>query len=322
MGRVFMITKDEAEKIIEKHFDVERLRKIIRNTSVVAWDKNVSEDTVDEWLENFSGKFFSSIENEKRLALWLLSHFTYYSYKDIRVLCKNLFNNILHERLKFYDGTKTIEDVVKELAEDTIYLGLGNNSESSHNILYYFRQENRMSKDSFSIIEDKQYENLVFIDDVSISGSQALEYAKAMNNIKANNKYAGFLIATNSALTKINDPALGIKPITTMVLDDRDKAFSTESYVFSDDKISDLRSIAKQFCELYGKIAVEDIDYMQIYPLGFADGEYLIGFQYNIPDNTLPIFWGNNRNWTPLFKRYNKIYGTGKENALDGRKYY
>ena len=47
--------------------------------------------------------------------------------------------------------------------------------------------------------------------------------------------------------------------VTTMVLDSRDRAFSTESYVFSDDKISEIRLIAKQFCEIYGKIAVKNV---------------------------------------------------------------
>ena len=61
---------------------------------------------------------------------------------------------------------------------------------------------------------------------------------------------------------------------------------------------------------------------MKNYPLGFNDGAYLIGFEYNTPDNTLPIFWGTSNNWKPIFTRYEKIYGNGKESAIDGRKYY
>jgi len=110
--------------------------------------------------------------------------------------------------------------------------------------------------------------------------------------------------------------------MATMILDNRDKAFSDSSYVFSDDKVCNIREIAREFCRLYGSIAIEKCDYMDKHPLGFADGQYLLGFEYNTPDNTLPIFWGTSNGWYPLFTRYQKIYGNGKESALDGRKYY
>ena len=43
-------------------------------------------------------------------------------------------------------------------------------------------------------------------------------------------------------------------------------------------------------------------------PLGYKNGEYAFGFFYNTPDNTLPIFWGTNNGWCPIFKRYDKNY--------------
>ena len=60
---------------------------------------------------------------------------------------------------------------------------------------------------------------------------------------------------------------------------------------------------------------------MENYPLGYDNGQYMLGFEYNTPDNTLPIFWGMGDGWVPLFKRYQKIYN-GKEYLLDARKYY
>lgn len=259
------------------------------------------------------------MENEKKLALWLLAHFSYYTYEDIRILCKNVFNQYLHEKLSDYKGGN-LKRVINEILEDTIFIGLGNDSESGNNILYYFRQENQLSKECFEIKREQNYKNLVYIDDVTISGEQALTYIES-RNIKAENTYATLLIATEQAVSKFSETDTKIKPITAMFLDERDRAFSESAYAFSDKRIAEIRPIAQEFCRLYGGLAVKGCGYMVSHPLGYDDGQYMIGFEYNTPDNTLPIFWGMSSEWNPLFKRYQKIYN-GKEYLLDDRKYY
>jgi hypothetical protein len=44
--------------------------------------------------------------------------------------------------------------------------------------------------------------------------------------------------------------------------------------------------------------------------LGFGDCQLLLSMHHNTPDNTLPIIWFDEDEalWTPIFKRYNKIY--------------
>ena len=316
-----MCTKTEAEMVIDSKINIDRLKKIILKTSIVAWDNVISEQAIDKWLDNFSGRFFSSVENERKLALWLLAHFTYYSINDVRILCKDLFNLILHQKLIENRNVQPFDDVLDELLKESVFIGLGNDSESGKSILYYFRQENKLSKKCFEISPNRKYKNLFLIDDVSLSGTQACNYAQTLN-IEAENIYAGFLIATEEAKNKIKNSGLGITPIATMVLDKRDQAFSNDSFVFSDKQVHELCPYARDFCEKYGKISIENEDYMLKWPLGYGDGQYLIGFEYNTPDNTLPIFWGKSNGWQPLFKRYEKIYGTGKESAKDGRKYY
>ena len=259
------------------------------------------------------------MENEQKLALWLLAHFSYYTYDDVRILCKNLFNQYLHVKLCHHNGENLAQTITSIIA-DTVFIGLGNDSESGNNILYYFRQENQLSKTCFEIIPGHTYKNLVYIDDVTISGEQALTYIDS-RNIKAENMYAALLIATEGAIKILTDSRIGIKPIYTMTLDERDRTFSDSAYVFSDKRVIDIRSIAKEFCQLYGSIATQGCGYMASEPLGFGDGQYMIGFEYNTPDNTLPIFWGTGGGWIPLFKRYQKIYN-GEEYILDDRKYY
>lgn len=314
-----MISKKEAELIISSQLDKDRLRKIIRNTSVVAWRKEISDSQIEKWLQNFDGRYFNNVENERKLALWLLAHFTYFSYEDVRILCKNMFDLYLHEKLCDYSGND-LENHTKEIIKNTLFVGLGNDSESGNNILYYFRQENGLSKENFEIDVERKYENLVYVDDVTISGRQAIQYIKS-RKIDAKNTYAALLVATEEAIDKIKKSDIGVKPIATMILDQRDKAFSESSYVFSEKRIIQLRERAKDFCELYGKIAMEGYGYMIEHPVGFCDGQLMISFEYNTPNNTLPIFWGTGNGWIPLFKRYEKVY-SGEEYVLDGRKYY
>ena len=44
--------------------------------------------------------------------------------------------------------------------------------------------------------------------------------------------------------------------------------------------------------------------------LGFGDCQLLLSLHHNTPNNTLPIIWyeEDDENWTPIFKRYNKVY--------------
>lgn len=321
-SREQMISRETAEQIIEKHFDANRLKTIIIKTSVVAWKNIITDKQIEKWLQNFNGRYFANIENERRLALWLLAHFSFYTQNDVRVLCKNLFNQYLHEKLRDYKG-KDLTYALNEILSNTLFVGLGNDSESGNNILYHFRQENQLAKGSFDLNLEKTYENLVYIDDVTISGSQALDYINS-RNLKARNTYVAMLIATKRAINILEglpENPNPIKTISCIILDERDQTFSTSAYVFSDKRIAKIKPIAQEFCKIYGQIAVTGWDYMESHPLGYKNGQYMIGFDYNTPDNTLPIFWGTGKDWNPLFTRYPKIYG-GKEYQLDARKYY
>lgn len=309
-----------AEKIIESKLESRRLMRIIRNTSIVAWQKEISEEKIKSWLQNFDGSFLNKAENERKLALWLLAHYTYYTLEDVKILCRSLFDQFLHVKLT-EENNENLREAVQSIIDSTVFVGLGNDSESGNNILYYFRQENNLKKENFEINPNKKYQNIVYVDDVTISGEQALDYIES-RNILADNIYTATLIAAEDAVERLEGYEwFKIKPIFTMLLDERDKAFSDCSYVFSDQEIARIKDVVKGFSSFYGNRAVQGWGYMERYPLGFADGQYMFGFEYNTPDNTLPIFWGTGDGWTPLFKRYPKILAR-KEYISDDRKYY
>lgn len=312
-------TKD----IIEEYLDEERLKRMIQDTSIIAWERKIEMGDIESWLNNFDGSCLENVKDERKIALWLLAHFTFYPLSDIRILCKELYQQYLHTKLLEIKGDideNNIENTLKIILKDTLFLGLGNNSESGNNILYYFRQENRLLKSNFRFDLNKKFGNIVYIDDVTISGSQADTYIKS-TNLKGEKQYFATLMATEEAINYIRGKNPNINVIAAMVLDEREKAFAKENHIFGDKKISNLKECVKEFCRYYGEQAIQGIEDMKAQPLGYGDGQYLIGFEHNTPNNTLPIFWGTGNGWRPLFKRYSKIY-SWKEWKLDEYKYY
>lgn len=310
---------NELLKNIEKSFDVDVLKRIINEISIAAWDNRMESLHLDRWLKNFDGRILNNEKAEKIIALWLLMNFTFYTEKEVRALCRCIFDDFLHVVLTYYEtkdfmSKSSIKEKIKHILETTLFLPLGNASESGTNILYYFRQETGLSRKSFEYKTGVEYKNLVYIDDVIISGSQVNMYIKE-KELCAENKFVLTFIATDDAVVclKKNQPEYEL--ISSIMLDERSKCFSTNSFVFSGINSEALRDFAHQMCLGYGRI----ID--SINPLGYKDGQYLFGFYYNTPDNTLPVIWFKGENWIPAFPRYNKKYGESEVN-LDESKYY
>jgi hypothetical protein len=208
----------------------------------------------------------------------------------------------------------------------TKFLGLGNPAESGTHLLYYFRQENELRKQLFvdthqlfdrrmdskrAQFRDAGLRHLVFIDDFCGSGATALDYSQTvLPMIKA---VAGrsaipltttllFLFGTTSALDDVRTDGEFDRVEAVVEMDGTYKCFEPESRYFkAADPLPD-RMYARGFCESYG------YNLLPSYPLGFADGQLLIGFHHNVPDNTLPVVWSDeDPSWVAMFRRYRKL---------------
>lgn len=78
---------------------VDEMYEIIHKINEKSWNRiNMDSNDIDNWLENFYGKVFDE-KTEKRLMLWLLCNFTFYSENDVNYLSvfysENLFITIL-----------------------------------------------------------------------------------------------------------------------------------------------------------------------------------------------------------------------------------
>jgi hypothetical protein len=89
-------------------------------------------------------------------------------------------------------------------------------------------------------------------------------------------------------------------------IDDSFKCLEPGSRIFPPSETIFDRNKTLAMCQKYGA------QLCPAHPLGYKNGQLLIGFSHNTPDNTLPIFWAESKTpspWIPMFKRYHKIYG-------------
>jgi len=303
------------EKLFENFPTEDDLQNIIRQASSTSIGSEFSAKDIDSWLDNFKGEVLE-LKYERLLALWLLSHFTYYNKEEVDHLCKVLYADLIHSIISDIDLSVTsIEETVNLFFSKTNIISAERTSGSGGFIAYLFRQANELPIGelfNFSLenISDT-IENIIVIDDVTLSIGEASQkykfWEKARKLYQSKNFYLLTLIATESSIQDLYD-TFNVKVISPVILDNRDKCFSEESDTFS--SFPSLIEQAKNVATFYGeKIGITDIAGNN-HPLGYNDGQYAFGFYYNIPDNTLPIFWGQKNGWLPILRRYHKNYKT------------
>ena len=187
-------------------------------------------------------------------------------------------------------------------------------------MLYYFRQENRLPKHCFinphqafaspdkRALNDPLINRYVFIDDFAGSGHQALQYAQdvasPIHTISPKTEVVYYvLISTTAALDRIRDVGIFSDVGCVFELSDDFRAFSPNSLSFVNAPCTVSKSKAKTIATCYGSRL------LPAHPLGYSDGQLLLGFSHNVPDNTLPVFWfpENHLAWTAPFPRHPKF---------------
>lgn len=317
----------------------------IRTLADHAWDQEIRWPHVEAWMSNFTGEALHNDQEEEHLyALFALSRFMYFGKRMVREMLKSLyrdhFESPLIQRIRRnYLDTKDISLLrsrYKQELQATKFLGVGNPSESGAHLLYFFRQVNYLEKNLFADLNgafvpevDRQgnttsirfvarypdVSRYVFFDDLVGSGTQAGQYLSTyLNNIRQSNKNIELrflsLFATTQGLASLNAPHMFDGNASCLFeLDETYKAFEDNSRYFSSPPMAFLRGPFSQdrlrdIALHYGK---------RIQPhraLGYKEGQLLLGFSHNTPDNSLPIFWdeGHASPWKPVFLRYDKVY--------------
>lgn len=291
----------------------------IMTLSQHAWEGHCDQPVIDRWLSCFNGRSGHGIDVERLHALHLLSNFLYFGTDEVRELLRALYRDVFRyqsiERIRKANEDTSDSDLISRLydreLQATRFLPLGNPSESSSHLLYYFRQVNDLPADLFAHVHDVIDSNhpvckitrCVFLDDFAGTGNQAIEYSKVVKDLRTCgvqtiSYYA--MVATPNALHAIAQ-CPGLDDARCVVeLEQELRAFSDGSLFFVDRPPKISQKTMRQIATTYG-------DHLcQGWPLGYGDGELLLGFAHNIPDNTLPIFWAATDAWRPPFPRYIK----------------
>ncbi|MGO9022461.1 MAG: hypothetical protein ACLQVJ_29340 [Syntrophobacteraceae bacterium] len=303
----------------------------IKTLSETIWEDRANKPAILDWLENFTGR--SCEKNDEQLhVLYLLSNFMYFGSRQIRELLKAVFRDlfkypIVESIRKSKGNTVDCELIEREFILQLMqsrFLGVGNPSESGYHLLYYFRQENELPKTNFihtheiftrasrgpTLLRSTEVRKYIFIDDFCGSGQQGVDYSEdIVSHIKSldPDTFVAYymLFGTEKGINRIRNETTFDDVQCVYELDNTFKVFDPESRYFSEnvDKIN--KEVAEDICSTYG-LLLEPTN-----PLGYEDGQLMIGFHHNTPDNTLPIFWHDGRGflWNPIFRRYPKIYG-------------
>lgn len=326
----------------------EELLKKIKVLNETTWEFRVHRPKIDKWLDNFAD------DKEKLHALFLLSHFMYFGSLQIRELLKSLYRDLFKYPIveairvsqSHITNFKELNRLFAEAESKTRFLGIGNPSESGTHLLYFFRQENKISKSLFInaheifkldakkkiVFVNDQIEHYVFIDDFCGSGSQASDYSenivKIIKSINPKVKVSYLMLFSTSFGKNQVKKLTQFDYVETVVeLDDSFKCFDSTSRYFQDAPTEIDKVYMQGICEGYGNTLMTDIceqlgfTHLTIpslahtvneSKLGWGDSQLLIGFHHNTPDNTLPIIWYDEEvvSWTPVFRRYNKKYGS------------
>ena len=318
-----------------KNRERERLENKIKLLNEAVWEHRVNNNLVTEWIAQFNEQ--NTIEYDEQIqVLFLLSHFLYFGQSELRNLLKSLYRDlirtpIIHEIRRLNNDIldyDMIEAEYKCRLSKVRFLAIGNPSESSTHLLYYFRQENALPKNLFintheifrrdalgsqiqNTIRNPEIDQYIFIDDLCGSGTQARLYSKdivsPLKDLSDTAKVSYLvLFATTEGLKAVR----GLDRFDTVnavyELDSTFKTFGEQSRIFVGEEGPFNRLKIRDTCQKYG------LQLLPKHPLGYKDGQLLIGFSHNTPDNTLPIFWGGDQSmdgpWKAVFQRYEKVY--------------
>jgi len=332
--------------MVDAEIYTESLLDKIKVLNETIWENKILRKNIDLWLNNFE------TDEEKLHSLYLLSEFMYFGSTQMRQLLKTLYRDlyrypIVEQIRRNFSDTLDSAIIEKEFAETekkTRFFGVGNPSESGAHLLYFFRQENKLSKRLFINTDEifdrsdplnlklsnPDLEYYIFIDDFCGSGSQISRdtaLKSTIQNIRliapTKKIYYLMLFATSNGIANVRKSGFFDSVNCVVELDNTFRCFDVGSRYFQNPENPVDKAIAKTTAYKYGLPLIKSVCLSDGCPpskvdaiaenhvYGFNDCQLLLGFHHNTPDNTLPIVWYDEQDqpWVPIFRRYNKKYG-------------
>ena len=263
--------------------------------AVSDWPVEVDLNDVLRWILQFDNEDYD-------LALRIVKNLNVIGSKDLEQSLEVAYSKLMR---------KAIEKGTHISNRNTIFAGMGEDGKSGSMISYHFRLINELSEENFLNEESVKFfasgmiQNIVLIDDVLSSGTQA---SKEIHNITE--KFLPLGIQNIFVLTVCGFRS-GIKHVeektkahvfSAFEYGEEDTVISLDSKFYEGIPHEQRKGILNRI-EHYGSICARKM------PLGYGKIGALLVFYYNTPNNTLPVIWGSQNGWIPLFRRVNRING-------------
>ena len=263
---------------------------------------SVYPTNIVQWLENFD-------TNEAEHMIDLLRVFEYIPFNEFMSRIDNLLAEIfkqvpnVEDRFLIYPYGKVGKSgtlVTYPLRNTSSYKKRESKVKKELG-LSWKKDFNIISHDYGKITDLDNVKNVIFLDDFVGSGDTFIkefgtaEMQEWLKEMKISKVFLLASIAMESAVENINQKFPNVK-----VIAEKRKKISTTigatKFLFSD-----INKVAKIIMKYGNSIAVKAPP-DQYTPLGYGKSESLVSFFHGTPNNTLPIFWGDNK-WKPLFPR-------------------
>lgn len=249
------------------------------------------------WLENFEPE-------DVELAKDLLRVFEYISFDEFVYRLNDLLKTIL-------------DDIPK--GEKIIILPYGKVGKSGTFVTYPIKKTLEYSKREKDIeIEHnylkykrfRKYKYVIFLDDFIGSGktfkkeytkkdSKGNSIEKWITDKKINNVYilASIVMVEGKSYLKKEFPNIKV------IADERNKIFDViKSPLKVFGNLTDIEKLTVKYGSLIKVVGFPPYNL----PYGYDESQSLISYFHSTPNNTLPIIWGKNKFWIPLYPRVSK----------------
>lgn len=258
-----------------------------------SWNSSLKFDEVVNWILQFDSEDYD-------IAIRIISNINFLNYSDIKSALTIAYSKLIR---------KAIEKDTKITHRNTLFAGLGDFGKSGSMMSYNFRVINELSEENFSendkLIENGNVENIVLIDDILSTGTQATKEIKRLTDkvtpYGVNNIFLLTVCGMKDGIVKIEEETKAYT-FSAFEYSNKDTVIDLDGKFYKGLSYEDRETTLKRM-EDYGRIAY------QKQPLGFGRIGGLIAFDFNTPNTSLPLIWSNANSWIPLFKRARRING-------------
>jgi len=311
------------------------------------WNGKIKGTTINLWLNNFE----ENQKLSALFLLSNFMYFDkFYIHEVLRCMYRDLFKYPIIRQIRLDNGDVLDPNFIarefKQISALSKFIPLGGVSESAHHLIYPLRQHTPLQDASFllqeNIIENDalssertlkyaEVRNYIFFDDFCGTGTQVVKYnldqhISQIRELDPSVKiFCFFLFATTAGIECLENTGLFDRVESVILIDHTFRLFHEQSRILADLSPSISLEVLTRMCVTNGRklMLVHSLNQIDNYDdaliemesskLGFKDSQLLIGFEHNVPDNTLPIVWYNEENpeWFPIFPRISKNYSDG-----------